>query len=263
MAKRECIEIPGVAHTGGRYPGFIPFGTKIGNLLFSGATFGADPKTGKMGETPERQAELAFQNTYTLLERAGFSTDDVAHMFVWYKDHKYREVVNKPFVEMFPNQNDRPARHAVVADLPGDLLIQLEIIALRGAGKRQCIEIPGVAHTGGGPPGFIPFGTRIGNLLFSGATFGADPATGQLADTPERQAELAFRNTRTLLETAGFSTDDVAHMFVWYKDHSYREAVNKYYEEMFPNQNDRPARHAIRADLPGDLLVQVEITAVR
>jgi 2-iminobutanoate/2-iminopropanoate deaminase len=46
------------------------------------------------------------------------------------KDLSYRDAVNKPWLEMFPDENDRPARHATQADLPGGMLVQLEIIAV-------------------------------------------------------------------------------------------------------------------------------------
>ena len=80
--------------------------------------------------TAEEQAEWAFAHTRTLLENAGMSMANVAHMFVWFKDHAYREAVNGPWVSYFPNPEDRPARHAIKADLPLDFLIQIEVIAV-------------------------------------------------------------------------------------------------------------------------------------
>ncbi len=72
-------------------------------------------------------------------------------------------------------------------------------------GKRQTLEVPGVAH---GAP--IPMGVRIGNLVFSSGVAGADPATGKLPDDPARQAALMFDNVRTLLDQAGATLGDVA-----------------------------------------------------
>jgi 2-iminobutanoate/2-iminopropanoate deaminase len=125
------------------------------------------------------------------------------------------------------------------------------------AKKRQSIEIPGVSH---GAP--IPCGAKVGNMLFSSGIMGRDPATGELPDDPYRQAEFAFQNLRTMLEIAGATTDDIGHMSVMLKDLSYRDAVNKPWLEMFPDEHDRPARHATQADLPGGMLVQLEIIAV-
>ncbi len=254
--RAQSVHIPGVAHGAP-----IPFACQVGDLICSGGIQGQDPATSKAPESAEEQAEFAFRNLQTLLDVTGASPDDVGHMFVWYTDHSVRDAINKPFEKMFPTMGRRPARHAIVRPLPGNMKLQIEVMISKGAG-RTCYEIPGVAHTGGGVKGFIPFGARNGRLLYSGATFGADPTTGKLGDTPERQAELAFENTKTLLETAGLTTDNIAHIFVWYKDHQYRDAVNGPWVKMFPDMDNRPARHAIKADLPGEMVVQLEMTAV-
>ena len=51
-------------------------------------------------------------------------------MKVYLKDDKYRENVNGPWVKMFPDEHNCPARHALKADLRGRLLFQIEVIAL-------------------------------------------------------------------------------------------------------------------------------------
>lgn len=122
---------------------------------------------------------------------------------------------------------------------------------------REVLTIPGIAHTAP-----IPMGVKIGDMIFSSAIMGSDPDTQSLPSEPERQAELAFQNMQKLVETAGGTTDDIAHVTVYIKDNSLREHVNSQWLKMFPNENDRPARHAIVLDLPGGMLVQLEVTAV-
>ncbi len=265
MAKRISLQIPGVAHSGGRERGFLPFGAKVGNMLFSGGSMGQDPANGQVVADPAQQAELAFANTRTLVEAAGMSVEDIGHMFVWLADRKYQEAVNKPWEAMFPDPHSRPARHAIVRPLPGNMVVQLEIIAVdRGNGaKRVSYEIPGVAHSGGGPAGFIPFGTTVGDVLFSGGTFGRNSKTGEMGKTAEEQAALALENTRTLLDAAGYRPEDVAHFFVWLKDRKYQESINKSYAEMFPDEKSRPARHSLVVDLPGEMMVQMDVMAVK
>jgi len=124
-------------------------------------------------------------------------------------------------------------------------------------GKRQTLEIPGVTH---GAP--IPMGVKVGNLLFSSGVMGKDPANGALPDDPARQAELMFRNLRTLLEQAGGSLDDVAHVTVFVKDDAYREHLNREWLKAFPDESDRPARHTLLWNLPGGMLIQCEVVAV-
>ncbi|MBI2992156.1 MAG: RidA family protein, partial [Deltaproteobacteria bacterium] len=63
------------------------------------------------------------------------------------------------------------------------------------AGKRQVVNIPGLAH---GAP--IPNGAKIGNMVFSSAISGRDTETGKLPEEPDRQAEALFRNIRTFMK---------------------------------------------------------------
>ena len=123
--------------------------------------------------------------------------------------------------------------------------------------KRKVIDIPGLSHQAP-----IPNGARVGNIIFSSAISGRNPDTDELPKEPERQAEILFRNIKTFMEIAGGSTEGIGHMTVYLKEESYREAINKEWVKMFPDEQDRPARHAIKAELRGELLFQVEIIAV-
>ena len=51
-------------------------------------------------------------------------------------------------------------------------------------------------------------------------------------------------------------------MTIWMKDKSQRHVINPHWEEMFPDPQDRPARHALKSDLDGDMLVQCDFIAV-
>jgi len=125
MAKREVIDIPGVAH---QAP--IPSGVKIGNMVFSSAISGRDAKTNELPADPDQQAKLLFQNLRTFMAQAGGNPDNIGHVTLYIKDERQRDIVNRYWIEMFPNEKDRPARHAVSADLRGGMLFQLEIIAV-------------------------------------------------------------------------------------------------------------------------------------
>ena len=108
----------------------------------------------------------------------------------------------------------------------------------------------------------IPMGVRLGNLVFSSGVMGKDPADDSLPPDAARQAELMFRNARTLLERAGATLDDVAHVTVYVKDNAYREHLNREWLKAFPDEHDRPARHTLLWDLPGGMLIQCELVAV-
>lgn len=125
MAKRQVIEIPGIEHGAP-----IPVAVKIGNQVYTSAIGGRDPATGQMPETADAQAVQAFKNLRAILDAAGATPADVAHVTVFLKDNSYRDAVNGPWLEMFPDPHDRPARHATTGDLRGGMLVQLEVIAV-------------------------------------------------------------------------------------------------------------------------------------
>jgi 2-iminobutanoate/2-iminopropanoate deaminase len=123
--------------------------------------------------------------------------------------------------------------------------------------KRKSIHIEGMEH---GAP--IPNGVAIGNMIFSSAISGKDAQTGVLSTEPDEQAEAMFRNLRLFMQKAGGTPDNIAHMTVFLKEEKYRDSVNKAWLGMFPDEHDRPARHALKAELRGQLLFQIEVIAV-
>src|SRR5712691_2245669 len=126
MAKRIVITGPELPHH--HQP--IPVAVKIGQMVFSSALPGLDASTQSAPSEPEKQVELAFQHVRKVIELAGGTTEDIAKVVVYLEDMKYRELVNTDWVRMFPNENDRPIRHTVKADLPSNFIIQLEMTAV-------------------------------------------------------------------------------------------------------------------------------------
>ena len=123
--------------------------------------------------------------------------------------------------------------------------------------KRKVIEIPGLAHQAP-----IPMGARIGNIVYSSAISGIEPQTKSPPQDPDKQAEALFRNIRTFMKQAGGTPEDIIRMTVYLKEESYREAINKEWLKMFPDEHSRPARHAIKIELRGEVLFQIELVAV-
>jgi enamine deaminase RidA (YjgF/YER057c/UK114 family) len=125
MAKRKSIHIQGMEHGAP-----IPNGVAIGNMIFSSAISGKDAQTGVLSTEPDEQAEAMFRNLQLFMQNAGGTSDNIAHMTVFLKEEKYRDAVNKAWLKMFPNEHDRPARHALKAELRGQMLFQIEVIAV-------------------------------------------------------------------------------------------------------------------------------------
>jgi len=124
MAWRESFHVPPMIH---QNP--IPTAARTGNMLFTSVISGRDPDTGKVPDSPAEQAVNAFKILRMILDKAGASAGDVAKVTVFLKDNSFREHVNKPWVEMFPDEHSRPARHAIIDPSLGAAL-QIEAIAV-------------------------------------------------------------------------------------------------------------------------------------
>jgi 2-iminobutanoate/2-iminopropanoate deaminase len=235
----------------------IPVGVKMGNMFFSSSILGKDPTTGKLGEGGEQQFALAFRNLRTLIGSAGLATDDVAHVTVFIGDASGRQLINKPWLEIFPNEHNRPARKTTTYPLPEGVLVQLQAFAVAG-GKRQPLEIPGLSHR---DP--LPMGAKVGKMVYSSVIGGQDPKTNKQVDGAKRQIDQAFDNMKSLVEQAGGSTDDIGHVWVFLRDKEDQPAMVDTWLKMFPKDGDRPARKTIMYDeLKGrETLIQLQFTA--
>ena len=129
MAKRTSIELPGAAH---KHP--IPAACRVGNILMSSVITGKDPaRGGELPEGIEAQAEQMFRNMRTILERGGARPEDVIKVNIWMRDVNQRSVLNKFWLEMFPDAESRPARHTFPSPDPAAaFLVESEVVAVIG-----------------------------------------------------------------------------------------------------------------------------------
>jgi 2-iminobutanoate/2-iminopropanoate deaminase len=125
MAKREVLHVKGSSH---QNP--IPTAVKIGNMVYTSAIIGSDPETGEMPERVEDEVANLFHYIREIMELAGGTVDDIAHLSVSATDREYKKIVNVEWLKMFPNENDRPARHTSVKDLREGLRVQIEMTAV-------------------------------------------------------------------------------------------------------------------------------------
>ena len=126
MGRRLSIDVPGFGHDNP-----IPAACKVGPFLISSGVSGKEPYTGKMLEGLEAQCAQMFATVRQILEIAGGSPEDVVKMNVWMKDRSQRDTLNIGWLEMFPDEHSRPARHTFAApDLPGTMLVQCEVFAV-------------------------------------------------------------------------------------------------------------------------------------
>ena len=126
---RRSIEVPGLRHGAP-----IPQASVVGNLLVSGGIGPTDPETGVTPDSTDEQVATAFANVRRVLAAAGGTVDDVVKCTVFVQDKAIRPVVDKYWIEMFPDEASRPARHMLSTDLRADTQLQLEIMAVLGQG---------------------------------------------------------------------------------------------------------------------------------
>lgn len=116
-----------------------------------------------------------------------------------------------------------------------------------------------------GAPGAIgPYSQAIaaGDLLFCSGQLGLDPATGELAEGVEAQAERAMRNLVAVLDAAGCTADDIVKTTIFLADIADFAAVNAVYGRFMPDPP--PARSTVQvAALPKAGRVEIEAIARR
>jgi 2-iminobutanoate/2-iminopropanoate deaminase len=124
-------------------------------------------------------------------------------------------------------------------------------------GRRQSIYVESFKHVNP-----VPAACRIGNVIYSAGIYGQDPVTRTAADGIEAQCALMFTHVRSIVEAAGATTEDIIKMTLWMNDRSLRPIVNREWIAMFPDDTSRPARHALKANLEGGVLIQCDFVAI-
>ena len=229
---------------------------QMGDLVYTSGVIGVDPTTGALGDGPERQFDLAYANLKALMDKAGAGVNAIGLVNVFIPGADYRQYINKGWLTLFPDENDRPARKTNHVKLPDGVFVQLQAVAVAGQ-RRQRIEIPGLAHR---DP--LPMGSRLGNMVFSSVIAPQDPADGSNVKGPIEQIQRCFDNTKIFMEQAGGSLDDVIHMWAFMSDFTYQPDMVDIWVKTWPHEGDRPARKTLRYALGGDSAIQVQVTGV-
>jgi 2-iminobutanoate/2-iminopropanoate deaminase len=118
--------------------------------------------------------------------------------------------------------------------------------------------------TSGAPAAIGPYSQAIAldGLLFCSGQLGLDPATGELVDGVEAQAERSLRNLTAVLDAAGLGWADVVKTTIFLADIGDFAAVNAVYARFMPDPP--PARSTVQvAALPKGGRVEIEAIARR
>jgi reactive intermediate/imine deaminase len=108
----------------------------------------------------------------------------------------------------------------------------------------------------GGPysPGLV-----VDGWVFLAGQGGADPKTGVYASGIAAQTTQALENVATLLREAGCTMNDAVSCLVHLTDLDNFAEYNGVYETYF--DEPRPARTTVRADLLGEMLIEITVIA--
>lgn len=126
MSKRRSLEAADIP----RHRNPIPAATVIGNLVFTSAIGGEDPESRELPDSREAQIANTFKAMRAIMREAGGSVDDIGKVSVYLADKADRDLVNPHWLQMFPDEKSRPARHTITQDLPPGRYIQVEFVAV-------------------------------------------------------------------------------------------------------------------------------------
>jgi 2-iminobutanoate/2-iminopropanoate deaminase len=252
---RDVFHLP-VSH------GALPIGqpsvsaVHMGDLIFTSGVPGVDPVSGAIPPDPESQFANAFENLRRLLYEAGAGPESVGLLSIYTPGREGRAFINKPWLQMYPEDDDRPARKTNHAPLPEGLAVQLQAVAVVNA-ARQSIGVPGLKHK---DP--LPMGARLGPYVFSSVFAPEDPATGKPVEGPLEQIKRAFDNCALFMNEAGGSEDDINHFWVFMKNFQWQPAMVEEWVRRWPTFGDRPARKTLPYELPASSEIQLQLNGV-
>ncbi len=233
----------------------LPLALRSGDLVRGFRIVGTDPDTGALGEGIEAQLRFAHEHMRRSIESVGGSRANIAHVSMYFQDFaRDREAMNPPWVDAFPDDNDRPTYKFLTSDLPGDLLVYMDYHAVLGH-SRQVLNVEGVAHTNP-----IPLGVRMGPYLFSSRILPYDPSTGRPPEDVHDQAQHLFQNAEALLKTGGMDWSNVRQCRAFVADLANLPLVTDRWAQLYPDEETRPVLHPLRYG-GGALQVMIEVLA--
>lgn len=103
---------------------------------------------------------------------------------------------------------------------------------------------------------------EVNGMIFTSGVIPVNPATGEIPEGIEAQADQAIGNLAALLKESGVSTDDVVKTTVFIKNMDDFGKINEVYSKYFTK--DCPTRSCVEvARLPKDVLIEIDSIAVK
>lgn len=103
---------------------------------------------------------------------------------------------------------------------------------------------------------------EVNGMIYTSGMIPVIPATGEVVEGLEAQAEQALKNVKSLLESQGSSMEKVVKTTVFIKNMDDFSKINEIYARFF--EGAFPARSCVEvARLPKDVLLEIEATALK
>lgn len=104
---------------------------KVGNMIFTSGQLPINPATNELVNNNVKKAtKQIFDNIKVILEKEGFSLDDIVKVTVFSSSMSYFAEFNEYYSTLF--NKPFPARSFIeVSKLPKDALIEIEVIAIK------------------------------------------------------------------------------------------------------------------------------------
>ncbi|MPZ48611.1 MAG: hypothetical protein GEU75_04735 [Dehalococcoidia bacterium] len=232
----------------------VPLGLRINDMLYTTSLNAADPVTGEISGDIREQTAKTLQNLKDMVEKAGGTLDNVARGVGYCTTPDDRTPVDEVWMEMFPNEKDKPAMKVLLGELPAGQLVRLDALVLLGA-KRTRIDIPNVsAHD---PT------IKIGNWVITSRCHGNDQATGQIVEGGlDAEAKQTLTNLSTLIKLAGGSDSNIVQINTYGREADYIPAAKAAFEVHFPDPAKRPALNQQVNFVSSRMQVAMEMFAV-
>ena len=179
----------------------------------------------------------------------GLGLNDVARFTHFLPDLSERLKFNPPWMEWYPDLDDRPPHKYVPSALPEGMLMAANVIALVGAGPRKCLEVPGIVHN---DP--MSMGALTGNLVTSSRV-----VTGSREGGFAEQTALVFANVDAMFRDGGGSFANVTQVTAFVGDAALREDVERAMLALTPAGQDPPVLHILETNLGGNGFPRLEV----
>jgi enamine deaminase RidA (YjgF/YER057c/UK114 family) len=242
-------------HVYGTGPGaIVPIGMRLKSVLYVADLDGVAEAAGAPVDGLVAQMDVVLSNMKAVLERSGYSLDNVARCTGYVTQLEDREPIYGPWDVLFPAADDRPAFKVLVAKLPPAQLVKLDMLAVAD-GRRTRIDIEGVSAR---DPTVM-----CGRFLFTSRVHGTDPATSKVKiGGSNAEIAQAFANILELAALAGVPVNGISQVTAFLRDMTLAAAVAERFAATFAGGGP-PHFTILPAFIPEHLNVMLEMSAER